>query len=242
MGHGMSEQKTPSQNMVRAICALGLVKGLPPEVAAHVASLARVDVLPGGAGVFTQGAVAQRAYAVLVGAVRIRQIGSDGAQALMRMIAPGEMFGTVALFTEGYYQADAETAMPSHIASWSKADFMALTMNSPQIAINIIGMVGQRLANVQNRLREMATQSAEQRIAHALLMLVEQSGAVQAGACEICIPLRRRDVAELAGTTLYTASRLLAAWEKVGLLARSRQMLVVRDANKLRRIAQGGLL
>ncbi|MGG6430922.1 hypothetical protein ACQ5TV_13295 [Acetobacter ghanensis] len=56
----MSEQKAPSQNTVRAICALGLVKGLPPEVAAHVASLARVDVLPGGAGVFTQGAVARR--------------------------------------------------------------------------------------------------------------------------------------------------------------------------------------
>ncbi|MFT9341812.1 MAG: Crp/Fnr family transcriptional regulator, partial [Acetobacter sp.] len=173
--------------------------------------------------------------------VRIRQIGSDGAQALMRMIAPGEMFGTVALFTEGYYPADAETAMPSHIASWSKADFLALTMNHPQIAINIIGMVGQRLANVQNRLREMATQSAEQRIAHALLMLVEQSGAVQAETGVICVPLRRRDVAELAGTTLHTASRVLTAWEKAGLLARSRQMLAVRDASRLRRIAQGEL-
>lgn len=237
----MSEQKTRPEGAPKAICALGLVKGLPPEVKAHVVSLARVDVLPGGVSVLTQGGQAQRAYAVLVGAVRIRQIGSDGAQALIRMIAPGEMFGTVALFTEGYYPADAETAMPSHIASWSKADFLALTMNHPQIAINIIGMVGQRLANVQNRLREMATQSAEQRIAHALLMLVEQSGAVQAETGVICVPLRRRDVAELAGTTLHTASRVLTAWEKAGLLARSRQMLAVRDASRLRRIAQGEL-
>ena len=237
----MSEQKTRPEDTAKAICALDLVKGLPSGVKAHVISLARVDVLPGGVSVLTQGAQAQRAYAVLVGAVRIRQIGSDGAQALMRMIAPGEMFGTVALFTEGYYPADAETAMPSHIASWSKADFIALTMNFPQIAINIIGMVGQRLANVQNRLREMATQSAEQRIAHALLMLVEQSGAVQAETGVICVPLRRRDVAELAGTTLHTASRVLTAWEKAGLLARSRQMLAVRDASRLRRIAQGEL-
>ncbi|MDE7547029.1 Crp/Fnr family transcriptional regulator [Acetobacter fabarum] len=235
----MSEQKMLPHDMGKAICVLGLVKGLPPEVVGHVASLARVDVLPAGARVFTQGAEVRRAYAVLVGAVRIRQIGSDGAQALMRMIAPGEMFGTIVLFTGEDYPADAETAMPSHVVSWSKADFLALTMAHPQIAINIIGMVGQRLANVQNRLREMATQSAEQRIAHALLMLVEQNGAVEGKAGAICMPLRRRDVAELAGTTLHTASRMLAAWEKTGLLARSRPMLVVRDASRLRRIAVG---
>ncbi|MCW5571137.1 MAG: winged helix-turn-helix domain-containing protein, partial [Steroidobacteraceae bacterium] len=90
------------------------------------------------------------------------------------------------------------------------------------------------------RVRELTTLRAEQRLALAVLRLAAQAGRETAGGHTIGLPLRRRDVAEFSGTTLYTASRALAAWQKAGLLATCRGQLTICDASGLRRIAGDG--
>jgi CRP-like cAMP-binding protein len=110
-------------------------------------------------------------------------------------------------------------------------------MRHPQIAINAIRIIGRRLQEMQNRTRELATQRAEQRIAHALMRLARQSGYSTAAGTAIPFPLRRKDVADVAGTTLHTSSRILTGWEKAGLLISQRRHLIIRDTSELLRIA-----
>ncbi|WP_454884333.1 Crp/Fnr family transcriptional regulator [Sphingomonas oryzagri] len=221
----------------RLMEAVGIFRGLDTIALDHVSALARIETLAAGIGIFRQGDAADRAHALLSGGIRIRQTGSDGAQALMRVIAPGEMFGTVALFTDHLYPADAETAMDSRIASWSETDFLSLLGRYPGVAINIIHVVGERLAEAQDRIREMASLSAEQRIARALLRLAAQTGRTTADGAEIAIPLRRKDLAELAGTTLHTASRLLAHWQAEGIIAGRKKVMTLCAVERLRTAA-----
>jgi CRP-like cAMP-binding protein len=108
----------------------------------------------------------------------------------------------------------------------------------PQIAINAIRIIGQRLQEMQNRTRELATQRAERRIAHALVRLAQQSGRNTPAGTAIPFPLRRKDVADVAGTTLHTASRILTGWERAGLLASHRRRLTIRSPSELLRIAE----
>jgi len=77
---------------------------------------------------------------------------------------------------------------------------------------------------------EMSTQHVEQRIAHALLRLVKQSGKKVDHGVEIDFPISRQD---LTGTTLHTVSRTLSAWEARGLVESSRQKIIVREPHKL---------
>lgn len=223
----------------RSMEAVGIFRDLDTIALDQVSALARIETLAAGIGIFRQGDVADRAHALLSGGIRIRQTGSDGAQALMRVIMPGEMFGTVPLFTDHRYPADAETALDSRIASWSEADFLNLLGSYPGVAIKIISMVGERLAEAQDRIREMVSLSAEQRIAQALLRLVAQTGRNTADGAEIAIPLRRKDLAELSGTTLHTASRVLVRWQAKGLIVGWRKMLTIRAIERLRAIAMG---
>ena len=65
------------------------------------AACARVRRLPKDMCIFNQGDDSVRAHAIIEGSVRIAQSGSDGAQVVIRFIGPAEMFGTVALFTDG---------------------------------------------------------------------------------------------------------------------------------------------
>ena len=105
----------------------------------------------------------------------------------------------------------------SIVASWSEDDLLGLMNRHPQIAMNVIRIIGTRLKDVQERVRELSTQRVEQRVARAVLRLARQAGHSTVDGTAIEFPLRRKDVADISGTTLHTASRILTAWEKAGL-------------------------
>jgi CRP-like cAMP-binding protein len=223
---------------LQALAATELFAGLPLPALEAAAACARAQRLPKRTRVFSQGDGGARAHVVIEGRVRIAQSGSDGAQVVLRFIGPGEMFGTVSLFTDSRYPADAATLAETLEVSWSEAELMDLMGRYPQMAINVIGILGRRLQEVQNRLRELATQRAERRVAHALLRLCRQAGRSTRNGTEIGFALRRKDIADIAGITLHTASRILTAWEKAGLLTSHNQRVVIQQLPEISRIAE----
>jgi CRP-like cAMP-binding protein len=222
----------------QSLAAMELFLGLPTPALEAAAACARVRRLPKDLRIFNQGDDGVRAHAIVEGGVRIAQSGSDGAQVVIRFIGPGEMFGTVSLFTNGRYPADAIALAETLEASWSEAELLELMGRHPQIAINVIRIIGKRLQEVQDRVRELATQRAERRVAHVVLRLARQAGQSTVNGTAIEFPLRRKDVADIAGTTLHTASRILTGWEKAGLLTSHNQRLTIRNPAEILRIAE----
>ena len=222
----------------QSLAAIGLFLGITSTALEAVAASARVRRLGKDSLIFHQGDDSVRAHAVVDGGVRIAQSGSDGAQVVIRFVGPGEMFGTVSLFTDGRYPADAVTVCETLEASWSESELLELIRRHPQIAINVIHIMGQRLQEAQERVRELSTQTAERRIAHAVLRLARQAGQSTTDGTAIAFSLRRKDVADISGTTLHTASRILTTWEKAGLLRSRKQRLTVRNPTEILRIAE----
>jgi CRP-like cAMP-binding protein len=220
------------------LAGMGLFLGLPSPALAEVMACARVRHLPKDTTVFVQGEAAKRCHALIEGHARIAQSDDDGAQLVVRFIGPGEMFGTVALFTDGKYPAEAVAVVDSIEISWTEAALYDLIGRHPQIALNIVKIIGTRLREVQERLRELATQRVASRIARVLLRLAAQGGHAGSDGTTIDVPLTRKDVAEMCGATLHTASRLLTAWEKAGLITTRHQRVTIRKFAGIRRIAE----
>ena len=220
------------------LASLELFQGLAPPALHEVLGVARVRRISRETRIFSQGNPGVRAHALVEGSVHISQSGSDGAQTVMRFIGPGEMFGTVALFTDGRYPADAIAVAHSLEVSWSEGELLELMGRHPKIAINVIRIIGKRLQEVQDRVRELSTQRAERRVAHAVLRLARQAGHSTIDGTAIEFPLRRKDVAALSGTTLHTASRILTGWEKAGLVLTRNQRLTIRGTAEIARIAE----
>ena len=101
----------------------------------------------------------------------------------------------------------------------------------------MVRIIGRRLREVQERLRELGSQRAERRIAHVLLRLAEQAAQGETDGPAIAFPLTRKDIANMCGATLHTASRVLTAWGRVGMIESSRERIVVRDLAAIRHIA-----
>src|SRR5262249_38881312 len=89
------------------LTGLELFVGLPQPALTEVMACARLRHLTKNEIVFTQGQMAERCHALIAGRIRISQSGEDGAQLVVRFIGPGEMFGTVGLFTDREYPAEA---------------------------------------------------------------------------------------------------------------------------------------
>jgi CRP/FNR family transcriptional regulator, nitrogen oxide reductase regulator len=220
-----------------ALASMELFLDLPPAALDEVMASARLRHLAKETRIFDQGDPAERAHALIDGSARISQSGCDGGQVVIRFIGPGEMFGTVALFTDRQYPADAITLTDALDISWSEAELLDLISRHPQIAMNVIRIIGKRLKEAQERVRELSTQRAERRVAHMVLRLARQAGQSTINGTAIEFPLRRKDVADISGTTLHTASRILTAWEKAGLLVSDNQRLTIRRPSDIQRIA-----
>ena len=127
----------------------------------------------------------------------------------------------------------------SVVLAWPSGTWPRLVEKFPALAANTLQTVGARLQETHTRVVEMSTEQVEQRIAHALLRLVKQSGRKVENGIEIDFPISRQDVAEMTGTTLHTVSRILSAWEQQGLVEGGRQRIVLRDAHRLHGLAEG---
>ncbi|HVW67370.1 MAG TPA: Crp/Fnr family transcriptional regulator [Steroidobacteraceae bacterium] len=214
-----------------------LFAGLPTEALTEVVGLGRVEALKRGTILFAQGGPAERCHALIAGRVRIAQSGAEGGRVIVRFVGPGDTFGTVALFTDRRYPAEATAVIDSIEISWPEPTLLALIQRYPRIALNLVSIVGARLCEVQERLREVATQRVDQRIAHALLRLVDRRGLADKECAAIEFPLTRQDLAEMCGATLYTVSRVLTAWEKAGLITSRRRQLAIHKFPEIRRLA-----
>ncbi|MBB5215474.1 Crp/Fnr family transcriptional regulator [Parapusillimonas granuli] len=196
-------------------------------------------LLQEGSTVFTQGEAADRFFVLLHGHLKVVQVTPDGEQVTVRYVSPGEVFGIARAMRRSHYPATTLAVQESIVLAWPSSEWDQFIAGNPQFAFNALQTVGQRLQDAHSRIRELSTEEVEQRVARAILRLVDQSGAKTSEGIEISFPITRQDIAEMTGTTLHTVSRLLSQWKDRGLVNSGRKRITVRSLDELIRLAEG---
>jgi CRP-like cAMP-binding protein len=221
-----------------SLAGLTAFAGLTDEEIEDLLRRARSQNLEKGAALFEQGDAADRFFVLADGRLKVTQVTPDGQQVVVRYIGPGEMFGCVAVTGQQAYPGTASAALDSTVVAWSAAEAASLVEKHPKFGAHILRMMSGRVQEAHARMREMATERVERRVARALLRLAREAGKRTEVGIEIAMPLSRQDVAEMTGTTLYTVSRLLSAWEQDGLVDTGRQRVVIKQPHALVKIAE----
>jgi CRP-like cAMP-binding protein len=81
----------------------------------------------------------------------------------------------------------------------------------------------------------------ERRLAYTLLKLAEKFGQPKELGLLIQVPLSRDDLAEMAGTTTETASRVMSQFQKDGLIDSGRGWVAVTNRDGLEAAAAEGI-
>ena len=214
------------------------VNGSPQE-ADDVLSRATSRRYPSGEIVFEQGGSADQFFLLLHGRLRATQVTAEGQQVVVRVVNPGDIFGIARALRRPDYPATVTAAADSIALVWPMNAWDEFMRDHPMLAINVMRTIGGRLQEAQTRMRELATEAVERRVAHAVLRLANQAGKREDGGVRIDFPLSKQDIAEMTGTTLHTVSRIFTAWEAEGLIEGGRQKLKICDAHELVLIGEG---
>jgi CRP-like cAMP-binding protein len=215
--------------------AAGVLEGLDPAEARRILDAGRPRAVRKGATIFREGEPARAMHLVEAGRIRLGQVTAAGDEVVVRMAGPGELFAAVAALDGRSYPFTATAAEPTRLREWDLSVLAELLRACPRFQANVLGIVGIHAREMLDRFRELATEPAPQRIARALLRLLGPPGPSGERVAE---GVTRRDLAAMAGTTLYTASRVMAAWQREDLVRPGRGRVVVPSAARLVELAE----
>ena len=189
---------------------------------------------------FHQGDPAVSCFLVNQGRLKLTQLNEQGKEIILRYIGEGELTAAIAVLKNRPYPVTAESIEETEITCWDKSAMTQWLRQYPDIAINLLSIVLERIDDMQHRYLEICTERVDQRIARSLLRLMRRAGSKTRSGIQIDMPLSRQNIADYSGTTLYTVSRTLSAWEKNGWIKSGREQIVVTDPHALVQFAKNG--
>jgi CRP/FNR family transcriptional regulator, nitrogen oxide reductase regulator len=210
-----------------------LLDGLTDTERRRVLSEAMERRLEKGDILFRQDEPAQALHVMAEGRVKLTQLTPEGQEVAVRLCGPGEVFAGIAALDGKTYPFTATAVEASRVLLWRRAGLRDLFHAVPRLERNVLDVVGAHAREMLDRFRELATEPVPRRLARALIRLVPGDGpeAVVEG-------VTQQTLAEMAGTTLYTVSRVLSEWESGGAIRTGRGRIHVLSLDRLREIAE----
>jgi CRP-like cAMP-binding protein len=217
----------PVESELTTLAQCQLFQNVGPDTLASIMQTATRRHFASGSFIFYQEDQARAFYVLLQGNVRMTQITPEGHQVIVHFFGPGQGIGIISSLGQFAYPLTAEAVEDCLLLVWSSELMNQLMEKYPQLAVNAARMLAIRFKELQDRYRELATERVERRVARTLLRLAKQLGQKVEEGILINMPLSRRDLGEMTGTTLYTVSRILSKWEQDGLVKTGREQVII---------------
>ena len=214
-----------------------LLSGILPADYTRLLAAARVKEFTRGQVLYIKSDPVREVILLTTGLVKITQTGMDGAEVILRLSVPGDVLGVVGLFSSGRHGTTAQAFRLCRTLVWDAPVFKGMAERLPSLHGNMLRILGEYLEDLEERFREVSTERVAPRVARQLARLVESIGRPADG--EVQVSLSRELLAQMTGTTLFTVSRLLSAWEARGIVRPCREAVTICDFPSLCAIAEG---
>lgn len=153
-----------------------LFEQLTAEQLARLEQQARVRRYPKGTPIYLPSDAGSAVFLLAVGRVKLCSITSDGKQAILAFIEPGELFGELALLEESEREEHAEAMAASTLVLLPRESLEQLMNESPELALGVTKLIGLRRKRIERRLKSLLFHSNRDRLVHLLLDLASQYG------------------------------------------------------------------
>jgi CRP-like cAMP-binding protein len=222
-----------SEETIALLHSVPVFSTLADEDLVQVAAVAVPRSFAAGEVVFREGDRSDTCYVVRFGRVRAIREHTDGRTITLATFAAGDFFGELAMFEDERRSATIETLEDTEAAAILGADMRRLLRAHPDIAVKLLGALGRRLRETNERLTRQSFQTVQSRVASALAELVAVARAEGAGEDDVLVTATQTDLAQLAGSSRESASRFLAVLERAGVITQGRGKLTVHDPARL---------
>ena len=215
-----------------------LFANISPADCREIVSAARESEFSRRVTIFLEGDPIRDVVLLTSGSAKVMRLGQNGTEVILRIAGPGDVVELTGLPAPGRHCSMAQALTASTALIWEASAFQGLADRFPALGCNITKVAAQRLQELEERYREISTETVATRLSHQLLRLFDQLGHRVDGNGTLKINLSREELAEMTGTTLFTVSRLLSEWKERGVVTVGRECVSVHNIQALREFTE----
>ena len=192
-----------------------------------------------GGVALAEGARAEAFYAVLSGQLKMCRLTPSGRNLILSLFGRGDLFGVTPALSGEPCGTEWRAVEDSECLEVRRADLFALLERRPELVPEVLRYLTRQMVECKNCLVESACSRVESRFASLFVRLADQRGQPGEGGWTIPLRLSRQELADLTGTTLETAIRVMSRWRQEGRVTTTRGGFVVHDRAGLETMSWG---
>ncbi len=228
-----------AERLDAALAASPMFQHLPGPLRGRVARLATLWDLDKADALWNAGDPADTLTVIVSGRVKVVKH-VDTGDVILEMFGPGEAVGAVAVYNQMPYPATAIAMEPSTLLRLPRRDWFDLLERDPGFARAMMLAMTRLNMALTRKLAAMHGTRVQTRIASLFLSLAGRMGRETPEGTEIPLTLSRQEIAEMVGTTVESAIRVMSRWNREGLLLTGRERFVIPDRERLKAEANVG--
>lgn len=165
------------------------------------------------------------------GTLKVYMISSSGREQLLRILTPGDYEGVNTLLGAMAQDIFIDSITDTEVCLLRKKDFTALLSRTPQLALKLLELYAQRMADTENQTRFLTMETRLATYLQALSLHVSPSS-------HLTLPMKMKDLASYLGTTPETLSRKLHNLEDKEIISRKGRKLRILSPSGLNELAE----
>ncbi len=215
---------------------IGLLSGLPPKLLRRVERQCRWREFPADATILERGSDDRDVYFIVQGAVEVVNYALSGREIALARIAAGGYFGELAAIDGQPRSASVVALEDCLVATMPPSACDQLMIDHPELARGLLLRLARIIRAGDNRIMDLSTLGAVQRVYHELLGLAVRDPA-GSGTWVIWPMPAQREIASQASTTRETVTRAIGELAAAGVITRKGKSLYIQDRARLEGLA-----
>ena len=168
-------------------------------------------------------------FLISKGTVKITRMSDDGREVILAILGEGDFFGEMALLDGEGRSANVVALEDAEVLTLQRGDFLEILERFPMIAIHLLKELTTRIRHSDQQIESLSLSGAEQRNALVLIRLAEEMGKIKEGTVTIDSIPYQQDIANMAGTSRETVSRVYRMLEDKQYISRAGKTLKIKE-------------
>lgn len=220
------------------LAGIELLAALPPEELRTLEQRCRWRRHRAGEQILDRESESRDLFFVVSGRVRVVIFSASGREVFYAFIEAGDYFGELSAI-DGEPRSAAVIAVDDCVlCAMSSEIFNALVARHPEVAVAVLRRLTRIIRTSDERIYELTTLGAVQRVYRLLLQLARPDAAIP-GHWSIATAPTQQSIAAQVGTTRETVARALSQLAGAGVVRRRGKKLVVDDYARLEALSRG---
>jgi CRP-like cAMP-binding protein len=204
-----------------------LFSGLTEQECKMLALSATRRRFASGQPLFMQGKRIREVLLIESGTVKMSKIGCDGDEVILWINGRSDVLEIPLDDQKSRYTCTARAVESCSILRWNARLLHGVMQEYPQIRANVNNIMSEKLTELEQRFRELTTESIANRLARTVHRLICSIGREHSQG--VLLSVTREELAKISGMSMFTTSRVISAWSDEGFILPLRKAIVVRD-------------